>query len=86
MCSKQNCKCISKRFWYDNKNKWIKNIKKHTSRECKYIFDGKKCNSNKKWNNDKCWCKFKHPRKTSCVQKDLYFGILLHVLEKMVNI
>ena len=23
-----------------------------------------KCNSNKKWNNDKCWCKCKNLKKT----------------------
>ena len=23
---------------------------------CKCKFKGKKCNSNQKWNNDKCWC------------------------------
>ena len=27
--------------------------------ECKLKFDKKKCNSNQKWNNDKCWCKSK---------------------------
>ena len=86
MCSKQNCKCISKRFDTITRINESKTLRKHISRECKYIFDGKKCNSNKKWNNDKCWCKFKDPRKISCVQKDLYFGNLLHVLEKMVNI
>ena len=24
--------------------------------QCKCHFDGGKCNSNQKWNNDKCWC------------------------------
>ena len=32
---------------------------KHVSCECKCIFDGKKCNLNQKWNNDKCRCEFK---------------------------
>ena len=27
---------------------------KHISRECKCKFDRTKCNSNQKWNNDKC--------------------------------
>ena len=27
---------------------------KHVSSECKCKFDGRKCNSNQKWNNDKC--------------------------------
>ena len=26
-------------------------LAKHISCECKYIFDGRKCNSNQKWNN-----------------------------------
>ena len=39
-----------------------KTLKKHISCECKYKFDGRKCNSNPKWNNDKCWyeCKKYH--------------------------
>ena len=28
---------------------------KHISCKCKYKFDGRKCNSNQKWNNNKCW-------------------------------
>ena len=30
-----------------------KTLKKHLSCECKCKFDGRKCNSNQKWNNDK---------------------------------
>ena len=30
------------------------------SSECKCKFDGKKCNSNQWWNNDKCWCEYKN--------------------------
>ena len=33
-----------------------KKLTKHISRECKCKLDGRKCNSNKKWNNDKCPC------------------------------
>ena len=36
-----------------------KKLTKHTSCECKYKFDGRKCNSNQKWNNDKYWCECK---------------------------
>ena len=32
----------------------LKTLVKHISCECKCKFDGRKCNSNKKWNNDKC--------------------------------
>ena len=48
-------------------------LTKHISCKCKYKFDGRNCYSNQKWNNDKCQCE--------CI-----FGILLHVVVKMVNI
>ena len=35
----------------------LKILTKHISCECKCQFDGRKCNSNQKWNNGKCWCK-----------------------------
>ena len=31
-------------------------LTKHISCECKCKFDGRKCNSYQKWNNDKCRC------------------------------
>ena len=31
-----------------------KTLAKYVSCECKCKFDGRKCNSNQKWNNDKC--------------------------------
>ena len=31
-------------------------LKKNKSCKCKCKFDGKKCNSNQKWNNNKFWC------------------------------
>ena len=34
-----------------NKSKILTN---HISCECKFKFDGKKCNLNRKWNNNKC--------------------------------
>ena len=39
---------------------------KHLSCECECKFDCKKCNSNQKWNNDKCRCGCKNP-KEQCV-------------------
>ena len=36
-----------------------KTLTKHISCECKCKFDGRKCNSNQKWNNGKCRCKCK---------------------------
>ena len=61
----------------------LKTLTKHTSRESKWKFDGIKCNSNQKWNNNKCWCKCK---KYHTYQKKIVFGILLHVVAKRVNI
>ena len=46
-----------------------KTLTKHISCECKCKFDGRKCNSNQKWNNDKCRCECK---KTSYMWKRLY--------------
>ena len=45
----------------------------HISCKCKCKFDGKSCNSNQCWNNNKCQC-------------EIIFGILLHVIVKMGNI
>ena len=40
---------------------------KHISCECRCPFDGRKCNSRQKWNNDKCQCECKKPvRHRSC--------------------
>ena len=45
----------------------LKSLTKHISCECKCKFDGRKCNSNQKLNNDKCWCECK---KHSTCEKD----------------
>ena len=42
-------------------------LTKHLSCECNCKFDGRKCNSNQRWNNSK-W----QSLKTSCVQERLY--------------
>ena len=47
-----------------------KTIAKHTSCECKRKFDGIKCNSNQKWNNNKCRRECKNPRKHHVYEKD----------------
>ena len=68
---------------------WInesKILSKHTSCECKYKFDARKCNSNPKWNNDKCQCKCKNKKRNIFCAKEIIFGILLNELVKMVNI
>ena len=50
----------------------------HISCECKCKFDGKKGNSNK------CWCECKNPKWHKTRKQE--FGILLHVVVKMLNI
>ena len=59
-------------------------LTKHISckRECK--FDGRKCNSNQMWNNEKCWCECKILKNIIGAEK-IIFEILLHVVVKMVN-
>ena len=47
-----------------------KKLTKHISCECKCKFDGRICNSDQKWNIDKCWCEFKNPRKHRVCEKD----------------
>ena len=39
-----------------------KTLIRHISSECKYKFDGRKWNSNQKWNDDKCRCECKNPK------------------------
>ena len=34
----------------------LETLTKHISCKFKRKFDGRKCNSNQKWNNDKCRC------------------------------
>ena len=41
-------KTLTKCIWYECK--------------CKCKFDGRKYNSNQKWNNNKCWCECKNPK------------------------
>ena len=33
-------------------------------------FDGRKCNSNQKWNNNKCRCEYKTPREHHACEKN----------------
>ena len=59
-----------------------KMLRKDISCECKCMFDGRKCNSNQKWNIDKCWCEYK---KHYICDKG-YIWIPLHAVAKMENI
>ena len=45
----------------------LKTLTKYISCECKCRFDGRKCNSDQWWNNDKCWCEYK---KSHVCEKD----------------
>ena len=47
-------------------------------------FDGRKCNSDQKWNKNKCKCECKNPRKKLYMEKTVY-EILLPVVVNMVN-
>ena len=49
-----------------------KSLTKHILCECKCKFDSRKRNSNRKCNNDKCWCECKNKIKKSivCAKKD----------------
>ena len=61
---------------------WSKILTKHVpcKGECK--FNGRKCNSNQKWNNDKC-----QPECKNIIHvKKIIFGILLHVFAETVSI
>ena len=57
-------------------------LTKHISCECKYKFDGRKCNSDQWWNNDKCWCECKN----AIYVKKIVLGILLNVVVIMKNV
>ena len=47
-----------------------KTLTKHIPRECKCKFDRTKCNSNQKWNNDKCQCGYKNLKAYHVCKKD----------------
>ena len=59
-----------------------KTLTKHISYECKCRFDGKKCNSDQWWNNDKHQCKCK---KGHVFEKDYVWNPATYVA-KMENI
>ena len=60
----------------------MKTLTKHISYKCKCRFDGRKCNSNQKWNKDKYWCEYKK----HCICEKIIFGILLHVVKYLASI
>ena len=60
MCSKQN-----RRLKPESKA-----LRKHVSCKCEYKFDSRKCNSNQKWNNNKCRCDYKNTTEHHMCKKD----------------
>ena len=85
MCYKQNRRFKYIIFKVITEIYESKVLTKHISCKCKCKFDCRKCNSNQKWNNDKCRCKCKNPKEHH-VCKKIIFRILLRVVMKMVNI
>ena len=64
-----------------------KTLNEHISCKCKCKLDSRKCNSNQKWNNHKCWCEYKKQnRKKKMHAKRIIFQILLHIVVKILNI
>ena len=64
--------CVPNKIEYVNlsvfnmitRKKELKTLTKHISCECKCKFDGRECNSNRKWNNDTCRYEWRNLRKT----------------------
>ena len=44
-------------------------LRNQISCECKFKFDGRKCNSNPKWYRNKCYYECKNPRKLQMCEK-----------------
>ena len=59
----------------------LKELTKHMSCECKCKFDGRKCNSDQWWNNDKCRCECK--KHHVCGKKNYFLNPVIIV--KMGN-
>ena len=47
-----------------------KTLAKHKSCNCEYEFHSRKCQSNKTWNNDKCWCECKNQKEHHVCEND----------------
>ena len=56
-----------------------KTLRRHVSCVCKCKFDGRKCNSNQKWNNDKC----RYEHKNIIYVRNIIFLMLLRVVYLM---
>ena len=58
---------------------------KRVSCKCNVNLTINKCNSNQICINNKCWCECKNKKKKKTCAKKVIFGILLHVVVKMVD-
>ena len=61
-----------------------KTLAKHISCERRCTFDGRKCNSGQKENNDKCQCECKKPI-THPASKNTLSRILVHVVASVIR-
>ena len=53
-------------------------LTKHVSCEWKCDFDGRKCNSNQKWNNNKYWCQGKNPKEHLVCKKYHFLNLAIY--------
>ena len=49
-------------------------LKNRVSWKLKCKFDGRNCNLNLKWNNCKCWCECKNPKKHRVCNKGYFWS------------
>ena len=56
----------------------------HISCKCKCKFDGRICNSNRKWNNDKCQCECKNSKEHNACEKDYVWNFVTCTFENSV--
>ena len=56
----------------------------HISCKCKCKFDGRICNSNRKWNNDKCQCECKNSKERNACEKDYVWNFVTCTFENGV--
>ena len=59
---------------------------KHVKYECKCKFNDRICNSNLKWNNDKCRCECKNLKESVFILVEFILVEIVFILVEMVNI
>ena len=84
MCSKIKNPVDVKRFYVIIRINKVKTLIKHILCDFKGKFDSGTCNSDQKWNNDKCQCKCNKYR--SCKKRKIIAGILARVFVSIVSI